>query len=68
MTYDKATGEVTIHDPKDDIKPKRIINSLDEVLNERAQLFKELGLDSDGLPIGPTTVEELSEKIKIVKK
>jgi hypothetical protein len=30
MTYDKATGEVTIHDPKDEIKEKRIINNLDE--------------------------------------
>ena len=35
MTYDKATGDVTIHDPKDDIKSNRIINNIDEVLEEK---------------------------------
>jgi hypothetical protein len=35
MTYDKTTGDVTIHDPKDDIKQNRIINNIDEVLEEK---------------------------------
>jgi hypothetical protein len=32
MTYDKATGEVTIHDTNENVKPKKIISSMDEVL------------------------------------
>lgn len=32
MTYDKATGNVTIIDPADIKKKKKIINSMDEVL------------------------------------
>lgn len=35
MTYEKSTGEVTIHDPKDDKKEYRIINNIDEVLEEK---------------------------------
>jgi hypothetical protein len=31
MTYDKKTGEVTIHDQKKE-KPKKIIKSMDEAL------------------------------------
>ena len=68
MTYDKATGDVTIHDPKDDIKSNRIINNIDEVLEEKQKLFEELDLDSEGLPKKPIDVEELSEKYKIVKR
>jgi hypothetical protein len=68
MTYDKTTGDVTIHDPKDDIKQNRIINNIDEVLEEKQKLFEELELDSEGMPTKPIDVEELSEKYKIVKK
>jgi hypothetical protein len=32
MTYDKSTGDVTIHDPKDDIVEKRIIKNMDEAI------------------------------------
>ena len=35
MTYDKATGEVTIHDPSEDVVEKRIINSMDEIVAEK---------------------------------
>lgn len=39
MTYDKATGDVTIHDPKDDVKEYKIINNIDEVLEDKKKLF-----------------------------
>lgn len=68
MTYDKATGDVTIHDPKDDIKENRIINNIDEVIQEKKKLFEELDLDSEGLPKGPIEPEELSEKYKKIKQ
>jgi hypothetical protein len=32
MTYDKETGNVTIIDPADIKKKKKIINSMDEIL------------------------------------
>ena len=68
MTYDKASGEVTIHDPKDDIKANRIINNIDEVIEEKQKLYEELGLDEKGYPKEPIGLEELSEKYKIIKK
>ena len=68
MTYDKATGDVTIHDPNEDVQEKKILNNMDEVIEEKQKLFAELGLDSEGLPKEPIGVEELSEKYKVVKK
>lgn len=48
MTYDKATGEVTIHEKE--VKEKRIINNLDDYEQSKQDLYKELGLEKDGLP------------------
>jgi len=31
MTYDKETGDVHIHDPKENVKKKKIINNVDEI-------------------------------------
>ena len=57
MTYDKATGEVTIHEKEK--KNKRIINNLDEYEQSKQDLYKELGLESDGLPGDGTDTEKL---------
>lgn len=51
MTYDKETGDVTIHDPEDDKKKKRIINNVDEIEAEKRALFAEAGLDEEGMPL-----------------
>lgn len=52
MTYDKETGDVTIHDPMEEKnKKKPIIKSVDEVTAAKKALFEELGLDNDGFPI-----------------
>jgi len=68
MTYDKATGDVTIHDPKNDVKQNRIINNIDEAIEEKKKLFEELDLDSEGLPKGPIEPEELAKKYKKIKE
>ena len=52
MSYDKATGNVTIIDPADIKKKKKIINSMDEVLRMKEQLYEEFKLDEDALPKG----------------
>lgn len=49
MTYDKKTGDVTIHDPKDKVKEK-IVKNYDEVYEQKQKLFQELDLDESGLP------------------
>ena len=70
MTYDRETGDVHIHDPKDDIKEKRIINSIDEVFEQKKALFAEAGLDADGLPKDqkPEDVDpsDIAKKLKLV--
>ena len=50
MTYDKETGDVTIHDPSENKKKKKIISNVDEVLAQKKALFEEAGLDEDGIP------------------
>ena len=57
MTYDKATGNVTIIDPADIKKKKKIINSMDEVLQMKQKLYDELNLDEDLLPKGQKDVD-----------
>ena len=57
MSYDKATGEVTIHEKEK--KGKKIINNLDEYEQSKQDLYKELGLESDGLPGENTDTEKL---------
>lgn len=46
MIYDKATGDVTILDPKAG-KQKRIIKNFKELDMEKKRLFKELGIKDD---------------------
>ena len=48
MTYDSATGEVTIHEKEK--RGKKIINNYDEYEQSKKDLYSELGLESDGLP------------------
>ena len=66
MTYDRETGDVTIHDPTDKKKQKKIIRSVDETEKAKHELLKELGLDADGFPTDkkPSEVdaEALGEK------
>ena len=62
MTYDKKTGDVTIHDPTEQ-KKKKIIKNVDEVEAARQALFAELGLNQDGFPI-----EEVKNKEKLADK
>lgn len=50
MTYDKETGDVTIHDPNENKKKNRIIKNVDEVFAEKKKLLEEVGLDEEGLP------------------
>ena len=59
MTYDKDTGDVTIHEAKEDESTKRkIISSVDEAKQTRQELYDELDLDEDGLPRN-TSVEDI---------
>lgn len=46
MLYDKATGDVTILDPKAG-KQKKIIRNFKELDMEKKRLFKELGIKED---------------------
>jgi hypothetical protein len=46
MTYDKATGDINIIDPKAG-KTKKIIKSFKELDAEKKKLFKELGINED---------------------
>lgn len=48
MTYDKATGDVTIHEKSQ--KTKRFIKSFDDVEKMRKELYEENDLDEQGLP------------------
>ena len=51
MTYNKESGEVTIHDQQTE-KPKKIIKSMDEALKYKQDLYEELELDDDAMPKG----------------
>lgn len=52
MSYDKETGDVTIIEGKDlNKKQAKIINSVEDHVEERKKLFKELGLDERGRPL-----------------
>lgn len=51
MTYDKASGNVTIIDPADEVVANRVIDNVDEVFQMKQQLYEELGLDDKGFPI-----------------
>ena len=48
MTYDKATGDVTIL-PKQIRKKPTIIQNHDDIDREKAALYKELGIESGDL-------------------
>ena len=50
MTYDKETGDVTIHKTNSELKKRRIIRSFDDAEKMRKDLYKELDLEDDGLP------------------
>ena len=59
MTYNKETGDVTIHEVKDEEDSKRkIITTMDEAKKVREELYEELDLDEDGLP-NNTPVEDI---------
>jgi len=66
MTYNKESGEVTIHDQQTE-KPKKIIKSMDEALKYKQDLYEELELDDDAMPKGKSHDEvnqdELAKKI-----
>ena len=70
MTYDKETGDVTIHEQKDDEGSKRkIITSVDEAKKVRQELFDELNLDEDGMPRDtPTENVDIDAHAQKVKK
>ena len=51
MSYNRETGEVTIKDPTEGIKKKKIITSNDEIVRQKKQLYDELGLDDSGKPL-----------------
>ena len=71
MTYDKETGDVTIHDPSENKKKKKIISNVDEVLAQKKALFDEAGLDEDGIPKGmnPEDAEpaDIANKLKKIQ-
>ena len=70
MTYNRETGEVTIKDPSEDIKKKKIITSHDEVQKQKKELYDELGLDDSGLPLDQSVdedVDKYAEKLKYAK-
>lgn len=46
MTYDKKTGDVTIHDPRAGDK-RKIIKTFKELETEKQRLFKEIGLKAE---------------------
>ena len=59
MTYDKETGDVTIHDAvQDESEKRKIISSVDDAKQTRQDLYDELDLDDDGLPRN-TNVEDI---------
>lgn len=66
MTYNRETGDVTIHDPTEKKNRKKIIRSIDETETAKQQLLAELGLDASGFPVdkkpSEVNVEELAEK------
>jgi len=69
MTYDKASGNVTIIDPADEVVANRVIDNVDEVFQMKQQLYEELGLDDKGFPINQDelkedNIPELAEKLK----
>ena len=64
MTYDKATGEVTIHESSESLKRKRVIRKTDDLEQHKKDLLKEQGLEEDGLPNENADIQELKEKMK----
>jgi len=73
MTYNKETGDVTIHEQKDEEDSKRkIITSIDEAKKVRQELFDELDLDDEGLPRNTPTegidVDLHADKIKKLRR
>ena len=65
MSYNKDTGDVTIHDASSQKKSKKIISSVDEVFKQKQKLFKEVGLDENGMPKDASISEDkLAEKLK----
>ena len=63
MTYDKETGDVTIHASIKSQRKKRIINSVDDVEKLRKQLEKEQGLEEDGLPKEGADLNHIKQKL-----
>ena len=67
MTYDKNTGDVTIHKTASEQKKRKIIRSFDDAEKMRRDLYKELDLEDDGLPKENADFDALKEKIKDAK-
>lgn len=68
MTYNKETGDVTIHDVNEDKVAKKLITGVQEVFDQKKNLFNELNLDeTTGLhkeDNEDVNEEELSERLK----
>lgn len=62
MTYDKATGDVTIHEKSQ--KTKRFIKSFDDVEKMRKELYEENDLDEQGLPKEGADPDKLKDSLK----
>ena len=64
MTYDKATGDVTILPKRIEKKPT-IIQNFDELEQEKASLYKEMGIESGDLESHDVAadIEKTSEAI-----
>ena len=67
MTYDKETGDVTIHKTSQSLKKKRIIRSYDDVQKMKKDLDQEMGLEDDGLPGEEADLNSIIYKIKNVR-
>lgn len=69
MSYDKATGDVTIKDFQDEKKERRIIKDMDEVREMKQQLFKEAQLEEGFMEKDPgMTEEQMAERIKVLRE
>lgn len=67
MTYDKETGDVTIHTASELLKKKKIIRTFDDVEKMKRELYEEQDLDEHGLPKDGADPNILKDKFKNVK-
>jgi hypothetical protein len=71
MQFDRKTGEIKILEKKDDPakRPKKIVQNLDDFNQEKAKLFKEMGLDSEGKSNNTKEpVDKYAEKLKVASE